>query len=630
MKLETFECGVILFTISLCWVSALHPATETTENLADSKSDGSSCVEEQSCPTWYRAVKYSGVTRCVCDAIFEHGVVCNEATQQTLIRAGYCMSYDYRINASVIGRCPFNYHNPDTQIVYITLPNDTSELNSFMCDGLNRTGLLCSQCQQGLGPAVLTYKRECVECFDKRYGWLLYITATLIPTTILCFLVIIFQFHVTSPKMNAFVFLCQFVTCASTVSNPFVYVHFTTNLTAIHFIALPLITFYGIWNLDFFRYFIPPVCISSDMNTLHTLALEYVVAIYPLLLTILIYLCVEMYDNGVRLMVCVWRPFHACFARFRRKWDLKGSVVHAFATFLLLSYSKLLTVSYSLLGGTELYSNKGKRVDPVVLYYNASIEYFSRQHLPFAVLAICVLLVFAVFPMLLLLMYPMRSFQRCLGYCTRIRWQFLHTFADAFQGGYKNGTNGTWDCRYFAGLYLLFRIVLLVAFIFSLNYQWLILIPLPIFVSLMFAYFRPYKNNYFNIIDGLAFVLLALTIFLIMYATRANPFPVQILFVVGLIPFLYFISFILYKLLPRVALFRTCCSKIGKVLQARNENKHLHIHRDDNIDEDLPDRIVNPDMYQPLLPAINNGGGNSQTDTQPQAVVNNLVACSSI
>ena len=224
----------------------------------------------------------------------------------------------------------------------------------------------------------------------------------------------------------------------------------------------------------------------------------------------------------------------------------------------------------------------------------------------------------------------MRSFQRCLGYCTRIRWQFLHTFADTFQGGYKNGTNGTWDCRYFAGLYLLFRIVLLVAFIFSLTYQWLIQIPFSVIVSLMFTGFRPYKKNYFNIIDGLAFVLLALTFFLIMYATTANPFPLQILYVVGLIPFLYFISFILYKLLPRVALFRTCCSKIGKVLQARNENKHLHIHRDDNIDEDLPDRIVNPDMYEPLLPAINNGERDSQTDCQSQAGVNSLVAYGSM
>ena len=134
------------------------------------------------------------------------------------------------------------------------------------------------------------------------------------------------------------------------------------------------------------------------MSTLHALALEYVVAIYPLLLTILIYLCIQIHDNGVRLMVCIWRPFHVCFARSRRRWDPKRPVINAYATFLLLSYSKLLTVSYILLGATELYNNRGERVGPVVLYNNASIQYFSRQHLPFALLAICLLLVFVVFP----------------------------------------------------------------------------------------------------------------------------------------------------------------------------------------------------------------------------------------
>ena len=43
---------------------------------------------------------------------------------------------------------------------------------------------------------------------------------------------------------------------------------------------------------------------------LHTLALEYVVAIYPLVLTVVIYFCIEMYDRGVRVVVCVWRPFN--------------------------------------------------------------------------------------------------------------------------------------------------------------------------------------------------------------------------------------------------------------------------------------------------------------------------------
>ena len=224
--------------------------------------------------------------------------------------------------------------------------------------------------------------------------------------------------------------------------------------------------------------------------------------------------------------------------------------------------------------------------------------------------------------MILLLLYPTRSFQRCLGYCTRIRWQFLHTFADVFQGCYKNGTNGSWDFRYFAGLYLLFRMVLLLTFIFPLVYMWLILIPFPVAVSLLFAYFRPYKNNFFNIIDCLAFsVIVALTIFLIMYGMQVNSFRVELLYALLLIPFLYFISFILCKILSRVALFHTCCTRIGEILKARKENRQLPIRRDD---EDLPDRIVNPDMYRPLLPATNIG------DTQPQAGVNSRVAYGSV
>ena len=363
------------------------------------------------------------------------------------------------------------------------------------------------------------------------------------------------------------------------------------------------------------------------MSTLHTLALEYIVAVYPLLLTLVIYVCIEMYDRGVRVVVCVWRPFHVCFTRFRRRWNPKGSVINTFATFLLLSYSKLLTVSYQLLDASTLYNITGRTVGPPVLYYNASIEYFSHQHLLLALPALCVLLVFVAFPLLLLLMYPMRSFQRCLGYCTRIRWHFLHTFADAFQGCYKNGTNGTRDYRYFAGLYLLFRVILLVGSITQPSaFRWLIAIPVPVVISLLFALFRPYKNNCFNIIDCLAFALVALATFLIMYTYTTHVYYyIQLLYVILLTPFLYFILLILYKILSQVPLFRTCCSRIKKLLQATNDNQHQHIQRGST--EDLPDRIVNPDMYQPLLPATNSssgGEGDSQGDCQPQTGVNNL------
>ena len=145
------------------------------------------------------------------------------------------MSYNDTTKDTVAGGCPFSNHHDGGQIFYVTLPNDTSELNTFMCSSLNRTGLLCSQCQRGFGPAVVSYTWQCVECFDKQYGWLVYLSATLFPATILCLLVMVFQLHVTSAEMNAFVFLCQYITCVTTLLSPYTntYVYSDSSLTKI-------------------------------------------------------------------------------------------------------------------------------------------------------------------------------------------------------------------------------------------------------------------------------------------------------------------------------------------------------------------------------------------------------------
>ena len=234
-------------------MSYLQHATKDAETADGSQRGRSSISQEQSCPTWYQETEYNGVTRCVCSATLEENIVCNYTTQKTLIFAGYCMNYNDTTNDTVAGGCPFSNPRVGAQSFYVTLPNDTSKLNSFMCSGLNRTGLLCSQCQKGLGPAVLSYKWQCVECFDKRYGWLVYITATLFPATILCLLVMVFQFHVTSAEMNAFVFLCQFITCVTTLLSPYtytyIYVYSTSHLAAIQFFCISITDF--LWVLEF-------------------------------------------------------------------------------------------------------------------------------------------------------------------------------------------------------------------------------------------------------------------------------------------------------------------------------------------------------------------------------------------
>ena len=140
MKLSAYECRVILLTVSLCWGSALHPARDTEMT---GHGWGLYVVEKQSCPTWYRETKHNGVTRCVCGAIM-WGVMLLPKRHWSLLAVVWVTM---KQSVTVIGGCPFSYHYPDDQTFYVNLPNDTSELNSFMCSGFDRTGLFCSQCQ---------------------------------------------------------------------------------------------------------------------------------------------------------------------------------------------------------------------------------------------------------------------------------------------------------------------------------------------------------------------------------------------------------------------------------------------------------------------------------------------------
>ena len=104
------------------------------------------------------------------------------------------------------------------------------------------------------------------------------------------------------------------------------------------------VIFCGIWNLDFFRYHIPPFCASDQLNPLHVIMLEYVVAFYPLLLTVVVYICIQLYARDCWIIVCLCRVFCKCFSscrrRWGRQWDPFASLVHTFAAFLLLSYSR--------------------------------------------------------------------------------------------------------------------------------------------------------------------------------------------------------------------------------------------------------------------------------------------------
>ena len=197
--------------------------------------------------------------------------------------------------------------------------------------------------------------------------------------------------------MNAYIFICQLIV---TVANYQCNIYESTSGFN-HVAVLILGTIYGIWNLDFFRYLLPPFCLSNQMSPLHVVTLEYVVAFYPLLLTFIAYVCIQLHARGCRVIVCLCRMFgkflSTCGQRWGRQWDPLASLLNTFAAFLLLSYSKIWFVSLQLVAYTQLYVPTGEILGPPMrVYHDLPLEWFRDKHLPFALLSVFVQCIFKI------------------------------------------------------------------------------------------------------------------------------------------------------------------------------------------------------------------------------------------
>ena len=465
------------------------------------------------CPLGFEPAQYcsSGneTRKCKCRKDLDPHIKCDEEKQQLYLRIGYCMStYNDTDMTVVFGRCPYIHpsaRNSSRFPHFPFPPNMTaSEVNGYMCGEMNRTGRLCGRCKNGTGPSVFSLDLKCVRCLDSSYGWAVYLASELIPITLFVLLVILFRIRLCADYMNALVFFCNIVSAGLLYFRP-VDIFFSLPSNSERSIISILISIYNIFNLRFFQNFFPPLCISEEMTNMEVLALRYLVALYPLLLILVIYALVCLYDRNFKPLVLVWRPFGAIISCFRKQFNIQHSLIHAFASFFLLSSFSSSAVSYSFIHDTYLcHINSSKILN--ILYWDG-----SDTHSNISVLAVT-MPVMAAFPTVLMLVYPTRTFQKCLN-CCGLRCLPLHIFMDAFQGCYKNGTDGTRDYRYFGGLYLLFRYL---SFIDSLHY---FITPhqnpvlfLAMF-SFSFALCRPYKNNCFNFVDCFFHAILSLVIF---------------------------------------------------------------------------------------------------------------------
>ena len=467
------------------------------------------------CPSWQMPSEDNNSSSCKCGPSLSGIVKCDETYNGVYLLPCYCMSESELLNKTIVGNCLYTCG----WLYRTALTNDPVGLDNQTCKPLKRTGQLCGDCISGHAPPIYSYNLECVDCSTYATNWLKYIAVAFFPLTVFYVIVVVFRISVTTPKLRCLILIFQILVMPGhlrylyTLQKTYIQSYKTASK-----LAETVLTVFTLWNLDFFRAVYDPFCLHPRVHSLGVLALDYLTAIYPLFLIFITFFCIKFYNNFF-LVRWLLKPIHKCCFLVRKEWNIHRSLTDAFATFLCLSYVKILNISFDLLNPTIIYDMKRKK-NHAFLYYSGTVRMFKGEHIPFAILAIFMMIIFNITPLILLCLYPLRCFQRLLNSC-KFHFQTLHVFMDIFNGCYRTKPI---DYRYFSVVYLIIRILNLMIFSLTLTRLYY---PssaiLGLLTAILVAMAQPYKNAFYNKLD--TFLLLLFTLTYIAATAYALPPP---------------------------------------------------------------------------------------------------------
>ena len=464
--------------------------------------------ELSTCPTW--TYPSPPDNECICGVRLHNNIICDQRTLTTTITERHiCIFFSRELQTTLAGTCPYGFRG--------TLPRNASEMevpedSKWFCFHLHRAGPLCGECEENYTLPVFSYYLGCVKCESYKNGWVKFASAAFLPLTLFYIIVITFRISVTSPTLNAFIMINQVLAILPVIREfytPYmIYLDHPTLPDRANYYYLDfIIAVISLWNLDFFRSFYKPTCLYPGINYQQVLLFEYAIGLYPLLLIAFTYLFVKLHDNFA-IVVWLWKPVHQCLAVFRRHWNIQNYLIHALATFIVLSYVKILNTSFEFLIPSRVYNMQGQSVNKAYWYYNGGVDMTSTDYLPYLMIAVLMLLTFNILPLLLLILYPFSCVQRLLNIYLPLRCKVgLQIYMDAFHGCYEDTTH---DYRHFATLYLVVRFLnLLAVSVFSVKLYAPAASIVFAFTLALVAKFQPYKckrNNTADIIMLLAMI----------------------------------------------------------------------------------------------------------------------------
>ena len=458
-----------------------------------------------SCPTWFY---YSNTThQCECGINLFGGIHCNQQEMKAEIANGYCATSTVQEGLYYAGSCPFIDTENNTDRLFSELPSDPDLLNDTMCGPYNRKGLLCGRCIDGYGPAVYSLDMKCANCSKLSTGYAIsvYLLLEFIPITLFFIGIVIFRLNITAGPLLGYVMFCQVYVCG--IQNYYSILTYT-----ISHVSVPLrvlfyssLTLSGLWSLQFFRFVIPPFCISEKLTGIQVQMLSLVTSIYPIVLVVITCILMELHARNYRLIHIVWKPFSTILNKLKITSVTGDAVIHAFATFILLTTYSIYYNLYNNVREIQLHLNQNSNdATHLVLYFDPTIIYLSQEHIPYILASVVPFIFLILVPSLLLCVYPTRIYRYLSRFISARKRLAITAFAEALHSCFKDGLNGTRDYRALAGVLILggtvVRVIVISIGHVTGHYTVKLITGLELMsFSLVFSYMRPCKSTVANL-----------------------------------------------------------------------------------------------------------------------------------
>ena len=430
---------------------------------------------------------------CVCSKL--EGIAKCENINSFIVRGfwiGRCSG-----NKVCTARCPPGYCSYNgNKSELLQLPPSLNDLDGFLCDKF-RTGILCNECKNGSAVYYHSHHYRCQPNNLCSLGILFYLLSEILPLTIVFLVVTIFNISLTSGAVNGFVLFAQIsdsidISARGSIEFP----------RPANALSHPYRLIYRMFNFDFFSLESLSFCLWESATALDLMAVKYVTITFALFLVLL---TVVILNSWKCKILCAW---------FRPR-TLRAALTHGLTTLLIICFSQCARVCFLILSPTELtYTNHSE----TVVSFNGGLHPFHKGHIQYAIPALFFLFCLVFLPLVWLLLYPLlfKMLAKCHLSESRISHFSSKIFPiellDSFQSCFKD------NCRHFAGLYFLYRIVPLIVSIVKSHFTFYTLTSVQFLGMLtLHSAFQPYKNHYHNLTDSFIFANLLLVNLLTAY-----------------------------------------------------------------------------------------------------------------